>query len=338
MSTTQNGIIEAIFQAVPVATTPLTGIIADKTKAYKLLLGILLFLSAAFSFPFYFVPAADDVSSLNISSCCLHINETSRNIVCRDNFSYPIESNIAKHDFEGKVDGIVFDERLYLRCLSLDMSNITSYETSSSKNGRTFVLLVVLTALMAACFAPVVPLLDSTAMEKLGKENIASFGSQRLWGGVGFGLVGMCVGYLTDAISPAEIYGRNDKNYILAFCGAGVMWCGAIVVMAAFTDVSVPKAERILSGVKTLMVKKEIMFFLFSVLVGGFALGTHFSFVFWYLQDFDDFQLSIIGLGVLESSISEIPMFWLSGWICDTLGCVSAVSIGLFAFAVSYFI
>lgn len=334
ISTIHNGFIEATFQIVPIVTSPISGIIADKTKAYKLLLGVLLLLVGAFSFPFCFVPAVDDApgpSQNTSTSCCLYVNGSRRDVVCPQNFSFSDTSNYGAKDR----DTIVLDTQMHQVCVSSG-SNGTLYDGNKGSYERTFAILVLLTALLAACFAPIIPLLDSSAMDTLGKEHVASFGIQRSWGSVGFGIVGLCIGYLTDVISPPDIDGRRDKNYVLAFCGAGVMWWCATVVMVAFGDISAPKAENLLKNVKKLIMKKEVIFFLFSILIIGFALGMHFSYVYWYLQDFDDFQLAIVGLISLESSIAEIPMFWLAGWICETLGCVSAMSIGLCAYGVSH--
>lgn len=329
MSTAQNGLIQAIMQLVSLFSPPIAGLVTDKTKAYKMIIGSLFFFSVAFTIPFYFVPSEDSTYAVVNVDCCLPAGEFS-SVVCKGNASVN-NHTICSAD---RNMSVVMDSGMYADCTGTYV-NCTLPSKPTDTYGITFALLVAFTALMSFFLAPMTPLLDSSAMDTLGRERVSRFGAQRLWGAVGFGIVGLGVSYLTDVISPVEIYGPYSKNYLVAFCSVVVFWIGALVVMVTSVKISAPKAKGILRGLKLLLVKIEILFFLFIVLVSGFATGVQYSYLFWYLQDFDDFGQLILGLSVLITCLSEIPMFWISGWICQTFGYVSVLSIGLCAVSVS---
>lgn len=329
MSTAQNGLIQAMMQLASLFSPPIAGIITDKTKAYKIMLGTLLFFGVAFTIPFYFVPPSESLSTKEVISCCLAKGDINQ-ITCPGNTTL---HNATICSTMPNVT-VKFDTVLHQQCLNSTV-NCTLPAEDKEVYGSTFAFLVVLTVFMSFFLAPVTPLLDSSAMDTLGREKVSNFGIQRLWGAVGFGVAGLGVGYLTDVISPIEVYGPYAKNYFLAFCSVALFWGIAIFVIVTSIDISAPKAKGILHGLRKLLVKQEIILFLFIVLVSGYSTGVQYSYLFWYLVDFHDFEQLILGLSVLITCLSEIPMFLISGWICKTFGYVSVLSIGLCAVSVS---
>lgn len=329
MSTAQNGLIQATMQLASLVSPPITGIITDKTKAYKIMLGTLLIFTIAFTIPFYFVPPTESSSVDEVISCCA-IKGDDELIACPENITMYNTSTCSSMPNIT----VIFETVLYQQC-SNSSFNCTLLGQAEDIYGSTFAFLVVLTAFMSFFVSPVTPLLDSSTMDTLGRDNVGNFGIQRLWGAVGFGVVGLGVGYLTDVISPAEVYGPYAKNYLLAFCSVAFFWGAAIIVIVTSIDISAPKAKGLFKGLKKLLVKQEIILFLFIVLVSGYSTGVQYSYLFWYLVDFQDFEQLILGLSLLVTCVSEIPMFWISGWICETFGYVSVLSIGLCAVSVS---
>lgn len=62
--------------------------------------------------------------------------------------------------------------------------------------GITFWLLVILTLLSSVTVAGVTPVVDATALSVLGKEDRHSFGLQRMWASIGYGIAALIIGYL----------------------------------------------------------------------------------------------------------------------------------------------
>lgn len=74
-------------------------------------------------------------------------------------------------------------------CNSLVHNQIDEY-------GVTFWLLVILTLLSSVTVAGVTPVVDATALAVLGKEDRHSFGLQRMWASIGYGIAALIIGYL----------------------------------------------------------------------------------------------------------------------------------------------
>ncbi|XP_077967126.1 major facilitator superfamily domain-containing protein 6-like [Styela clava] len=331
MSSGQNGFIQATMQLVSLFSPPIAGFITDKTKAYKVMMTVCMFFSIAFTIPFYFVPPIErEVLSTKILCCeeevnsllhCLPIDNASNVESCLNDVNAPFDVN-----FTHQPD-----------CLSPNVTLNCKYSDSTDVYGSTFAILIALTMLMSFFLAPVTPLVDSSAMDTLGIENVKYFGIQRLWGAVGFGIVGLAVSYFTDVISPVEVYGLEAKNYILAVVSAGLFWGATIVLIITSIKITAPKAKAVLRGVGKLLIKPQVLAFIFVVLVSGFCTGVQYSYLFWYMTELNGFKQYILGLSLIVTCASEIPMFWFSGWICQKFGYVSVLALGLIAASIRFF-
>lgn len=331
MSSGQNGVIQATMQLVSLFSPPIAGFITDKTKAYKLMMTVCMFFSIAFTIPFYFVPPVEQESLPTSVLCCdgevgtsLHClpnGNASTVTSCRNNQNTPYNVNFTSE----------------ISCESRNVTLNCEYINPADVYGSTFAILIVLTMLMSFFLAPVTPLVDSSAMDTLGVENVKYFGIQRLWGAVAFGIVGLCVSYFTEVISPVEIYGHESKNYIVAIASAGLFWGATIVLIIASIKITAPKAKAVLRGVGKLLIKPQVLAFIFVVLVSGFCTGVQYSYLFWYMTELEGFKQYILGLSLIVTCVSEIPMFWFSGWICEKFGYVSVLALGLIAASIRFF-
>lgn len=75
--------------------------------------------------------------------------------------------------------------------------------------------------------------------------------------------------------------------------------------------------------------------FLFIVLISGMLQSIKYSYLFWYGENLEGANQTIFGLVVLIDCASEVPMFFLSGWIIKKMGHNLVLTLGLIITAVS---
>lgn len=326
MSSGQNGVIQATMQLVSLFSPPIIGIITDKTKAYILILSLCTFFSVAFTVPFYFISPVEREVLSDSYFCCPSITDPV-GLICPQLSN---ETNLISCADFNTSDAVNKSSMSPGNCSATGTTLQCQYETAEDIYGRTFFSLVALTVLMSFFLSPVTPLVDASAMDIIGLARIKLYGVQRLWGAVAFGIVSLCISYITEIVSPGTI----EKNYLPSILGAAFFWFLTIIVTTTL-KVKAPKAKSVLRGVGKLLSEMKVLAFLVVVFMSGYGTGIQYSFLFWYIGELKNFSQTILGLSVLVTCLSEIPMFMISGWICEKLGYVSVLSLGLLAVAVS---
>ena len=302
LSEAQNGIIMAIEKVFSLLAPSLLGTVTDKFSAHKLAMLICALLSAFVSFPLYFVPTVStQVVSTTNHSCQSFSN---RSILCDGNAGV-FCSNCTN---------------CFITCDSADVY------------GLTFFLVLVISVLFVLTTVPLSSLIDATTMYVLGSDRFHLYGMQRLWGAVGFGVVGLLAGILVDAYSQAVR--SKERDYLLAFiCLSMFQIITAVVIFSL--NVPTHKQPLFFRTFCMLVRKKQIAHLLFVVFVSGFNLGTRYAFTFWYAEQLPGANSTLFGLAVFFGCFSEVPMFFISGWIVSKFGCRLVLTLGLLASAVS---
>ena len=160
------------------------------------------------------------------------------------------------------------------------------------------------------------------------------YGRQRLWGAFGWGLCALIVGITVSSMQEANLC-RNQKHvdYILSFYVYAAMM-GLAFILALFFKFE-PVEDR---GAYTESLWEAVhMFtdcehgcFVLTLLCSGAAMGFIHTFLFWHLHDIGgtQFLFSVIA-GV--QCVSEVFMYFLSGYLILNIGWDSVFYIGLLA-------
>lgn len=349
LTPSQNGIVQAIEKFMTLLAPPLIGVAADKLSRHKILMIVCVLLSVVFTIPMYFIPPMNKVDSMQ---CCIE-DETivSCDSINIENCTYSNDNTSIFGNCKSTVH-VDYSISCTLNSIEENLNSSSKYQCENSINNLmvctvfdtnfdpdkpslTFILLIVFTILFSFFIFPVSPLIDAAAFNMLGPTRLSEYGKQRLWGSLGFGVVGLFIGFLVDLYSNQK--GQVDPDYLFLFIGTAVF--GVITACVCY-KLKVPeyKTESVLAGLKILAKNVKIAVFLFIVLISGFIIGVRFTFGFWYASTLPYASRTLFGLSILTSCVVEIPMFFISGWIANKIGCPACLSIGLLAASVSLFV
>jgi PPP family 3-phenylpropionic acid transporter len=164
----------------------------------------------------------------------------------------------------------------------------------------TFWVIALLVAAYAFFNSPIMPLIDNAVMTVLGDRR-DRYGTLRVWGAVGWGVVAPLVGSLSDR------YGL-----IWPFIGYGLLVLLEVLVVLRLPLTSDIEQVQYWSGVRTLLSNRGWLLFLATVFLNGVAQSGVMSFLFLYMDDLHASQ-TVMGIALAVATVSELPVLAYSG-------------------------
>jgi MFS transporter, PPP family, 3-phenylpropionic acid transporter len=169
--------------------------------------------------------------------------------------------------------------------------------------------------------APVMPLVDNSVMELLG-ERSALYGRQRVWGAIGWGIAGALAGVLVDR------FGLGFSFYAyLFFMAVGLSVSTRLVVSRGAIG------QPLGSGIRTLLSNRPLMVFLITALIASMGSGIVHNYLFLYLSDLGASE-TLMGLSLTMATLSEMPVFFFSGWLLRKVGARGLLLVAITAYVV----
>ncbi len=188
---------------------------------------------------------------------------------------------------------------------------------------ETFALLIPFIIAYAIFNSPIVPILDSTALE-VSKEHKTSYGGMRLWGSAGWAASTLLIGWLIE---------RSGIRWL--FTGY-ILFIGVTLLVSFFQS---PRKEVLRSsfrqGMKNLLGQKSFLLFLLSVFFITITSGGVMSFFSIYMDSIGAGE-TLIGLGWTLSALSEIPVMLLSGKLIQKIGSNGLVVMAFIVFGIRW--
>ena len=186
-----------------------------------------------------------------------------------------------------------------------------------------FPALVPFVVTYAVFTSPIIPLLDSGALE-VATTHQRNYGDLRVWGTVGWSISNLLVGALIENFSIRWLFFSYILFMILTF------------IVALFR----PARRQVLSnslasGLKHLVIRRNFFVFLFSIFLVSVTLGAVNSFFSIYLDEIGAKE-GIIGLGWALAAVSEVPVMLLSGAIIRRVGSSGLLKLAFITFAVRW--
>ncbi|XP_009858151.2 major facilitator superfamily domain-containing protein 6-like [Ciona intestinalis] len=345
LTTTQNGLVQAVDKIVGIATQPISGFIADKTKSIKRVLIVWFILAAIFIFPMYFVPPVDFPQSQAAYTCC---GSSPGRLSCADEAGQRMECKLQRNESSKcentnattttmcqiyKDSNISFPDMPCTTPDPVQHINVTCPligEDRGEVYGITFSLMFFLTIMSSLFLAPSPALIDATGLQALGKEKVDNYGLQRLWGAIGYGSIALTVGLVTDAISN-----NGQIDYLFAFISVSVFLLITAGVCTKL-DVVSPGAHNVFRGISALLRQPKIILFLLVVYFLGCSIGLQQTFLFWYVDSLPGSTQTILGLAIVANCVVEIPLYILSGWLASKTSYNFLLSFGLFCYGLRF--
>ncbi len=169
--------------------------------------------------------------------------------------------------------------------------------------------------------APIMPLVDNSVMAQLGDRS-ELYGRQRVWGAVGWGVTGAVAGVLVQR------YGLPVSFVLFTFfMSIGLLVSSRLNVAAGAIG------QPFWKGMAALLGNRALLVFLVSVLFASMGSGVVHNFLFLYLEDLGASE-TLMGLSLTVSTLSEMPVFFFSGWLLRRFGARGSLLMAMAAYVV----
>ena len=146
------------------------------------------------------------------------------------------------------------------------------------------------------------------------------YGSQRVWGSIGWGLLTVIAGFLVDQGSE-----QGSKDYTPAF----LLLASLVLLDLTMTGLSLKMASpdtlgrMVFSAAVRLLGTVRVAVFVVWCVVCGLLQSLYWNWLPWYLsdlaatsQDTQNWLTLLIGINMgVQCFVGEVPMFFLSGWL-----------------------
>ena len=212
----------------------------------------------------------------------------------------------------------------------------------------TYLRLLAVVGGLSLCVAPLMPLTDTAVLAVLGHQR-HRYGKLRLWGAVGWGVGAPVTGWLVE---------RSEARaaFWLAATLFGFFWAVSYTLPRLEPSQPAPRVRRNLSTgfygvqcriqtivqtavqatvqatVRQLLTPAWLGFLLIGF-AGGLGLAVSSSFLYLYLTDLG-LRASLIGLALTVATLSELPVFFFSGWLLRRYPAEVLLEVALAVFAV----
>lgn len=195
---------------------------------------------------------------------------------------------------------------------ALILSNVTQFE-----------LLLALIAVYAFFITPIVPLIDSGAIEAAQKHG-RTYGDLRVWGTIGWSVSTSVVGSLI------QNQGIRWMFYMFAIAMAFTF------ILSLFTKArSQMMRASIREGLSALLLRRDFAIFLISIFLVAVASAGVNSFLSLHLDSIGANE-GTIGLAFTLSAVSEIPTLFLSRAILKRISAATLLKIAFTVYAVRW--
>lgn len=193
-------------------------------------------------------------------------------------------------------------------------------------SASSFVYVLIFTCLFMSFMTPIQPLTDMLAVQFAARNGI-DYGKMRLWGSLGFAVTAFLLGYITD------VFGIESLGTLFAF-----LMIGVIVYTLTLDDIKVNKVhskEKI--NILSITRNRKFLFFLLMVLLIGIPARMNDNLFGLYMNTLGASKTDI-GTSFLFSAISEVPMFFIIGYILRKIQPLFLILIGSFLYIIRWII
>ena len=164
---------------------------------------------------------------------------------------------------------------------------------------RSFWGLIPVIVFYAFFLAPIFPLIDRSVLNILGNRK-DQYGKQRMWGAVGWGIMGPIAGLLI------ELGGLR-----WAFYGCFIVSLGLMIILQATPIQQISIRNRFAEGLKRLFANWSVGFFFVIMVIGGMGLSMIHNYFFIYLDGLGANSI-LKGWSLTIATFSELVVMFFS--------------------------
>ena len=196
--------------------------------------------------------------------------------------------------------------------------------TAAISLSTSFLMLIPIIMIFAFFTAPIMPLVDSSALVALGSRK-NQYGRLRLWGGVGWGVAAPIVGGLV------EKFGHQWSFYGYIF----IMFFGLLIsIKLPIRHVSIGRAFW--RGFHLLMGNRQWLTFLLIIFASSVGSSVVHNFLFLYMKSLGA-STTLMGAALTVATISELAVFYYADYLLERWGVLNFLLISLVGITIRLF-
>jgi MFS family permease len=182
--------------------------------------------------------------------------------------------------------------------------------------------IIVMIAFYALCNGPIIPILDSSALEA-AKTYQSNYGSLRLWGTIGWSISSLIVGTLIE---------NFDMRW---FFYSYIAFMSLTFFMSLTHSIHMPRLKASISQGLNQLLRPHFFIFLLSILLVAVTFGGFNSFLSIYLDGINASE-GMIGLAWTLASLSEIPILFAAGRLIKKISASGLLKVSFLAYALRW--
>ncbi|XP_060874400.1 major facilitator superfamily domain-containing protein 6-like isoform X2 [Metopolophium dirhodum] len=183
---------------------------------------------------------------------------------------------------------------------------------------------------------------DTICLEILGDDK-KSYGRQRVWGAVGWGISTLLVGTCVDCYSVD----KEHKNYLPAYLIAMAFLICHFIVASQLDNNQTCTSKNITKDVIKILSDVKVCSYLVWAVFAGIFTAYIWFYLFLYIEDLANIYhqerlpwiKTIQGFSVtVECCMGEIPVYIMTGYILKKIGHMTAFSVSFAMFSMRFFL
>jgi MFS transporter, PPP family, 3-phenylpropionic acid transporter len=190
------------------------------------------------------------------------------------------------------------------------------------------VLIAAMTIALSLFNTPVLPFLDSIALDQVESKHINSYSTIRFWGAIGYALGASFTGWLISIIGVQAAFFSSGGFLLLCYLSA--LKIINVEKEASAVDVEFKYLGKIISN-------KILLIFLFIIVIVSISQSAITFFLALYMKQIGA-SSETTGMAIGMEGISELPFYFIAAWLLQSMAPGKVVFMAIIATAVRLFL
>jgi PPP family 3-phenylpropionic acid transporter len=224
--------------------------------------------------------------------------------------------------------GIVADKFGKVSCLWVSLVVAAAAFVLLPAFGSGIVFIFWLTVLVSIFNTPVLPLLDSIALDKVEEGAGISYSNIRFWGAPGYGIGAFVTGWLIP------VFGVKCAFFTSSFFLLMVL---IVIYSYRFNNSKNKTMEIEFRDLRTVLAKRFLLGFLLVIIIVSIGQSAIFYYLTLYMRQIGA-SPEITGTAIGVQAMSELPFYFVAAWLLQRTSPGRVVLIAIFATALRLFL
>jgi len=224
--------------------------------------------------------------------------------------------------------GILADKYGKLLCLKISLIGalLLFILFPFAKSG--VIVIALMTIALSLFNTPVLPFLDSIALDQVESKHIKSYSTIRFWGAVGFALGASVTGWFISIIGVQAAFFASGGFLLLCYFSA--LKIANVEKQLSAVDIEFKHLGKIISN-------KILLIFLFIIVIVSIGQSAITFFLALYMKQIGA-SSETTGMAIGMEGISELPFYFIAAWLLQRMAPGKVVFMAILATSVRLFL